>query len=72
MANPASGVSSTQQTAQVAQTSQSTPVRKQSAPNQTGAPQDTVTISAAGKTASQAQSAAQNQPAGGDPDQDGK
>jgi hypothetical protein len=65
MANPIAGVSNAQHVAQVAQTAQPT---KQQAPAKTAAPHDTVTISPAGKAASQAQ---QGQQAAGDGDHGG-
>jgi hypothetical protein len=63
MANPVSGVSSTQQTAPVSQTYQEP---KQSGANKgAGAPEDTVTISSAGSAASQAKAPAHSHKGGG-------
>ena len=51
MANPVSGITSTHQAAEIAQT---TPTPKQTGGNKgAGAPEDTVTISSAGSAASQ-------------------
>jgi hypothetical protein len=72
MANAIGGVSSTQQTAEVTASYQAAPTPKQNSANNTGTPQDTVTISSAGRAASQAQAAAQNGKTGGDADHDGK
>jgi hypothetical protein len=70
MANPVSGVSSTQQAAPVSQAYQ-TP--KQNGANKAGgATEDTVTISSAGSAASQPKAPTQNQKGGADADHDGK
>jgi hypothetical protein len=63
MANPVSGVSSTQQAAPIAETYQAP---KQSGANKgAGAPEDTVTISSAGSAASQAKAPAHSHKGGG-------
>ena len=63
MANPVSGVTSTQQAAPVSQTNQAP---KQSGANKgAGTPEDTVTISSAGSAASQAKAPAHNHKGGG-------
>jgi hypothetical protein len=74
MANPIGSVQNAQQAAQVSATEahQKTPTPKQNAANNTGTPQDTVTISNAAKAASQASAPGQGQKAGGDADHDGK
>ena len=73
MANAIGGVSNAQQAAEVGGGAyQNTPTPKQNSANNTGTPQDTVTISTAGRAASQAQAAAQNGKTGGDADHDGK
>jgi len=71
MANPIGGVTNALQAAPVSQNSQANQTPKQNAQN-TGAPQDTVTISNAGRAASQAQAPKQNQQAAADTGQKGK
>jgi hypothetical protein len=72
MANAIVGVSNTHHAAEVTQSYQAAPTPKQNAANNTSAPQDTVTISSAGKAASQAQPAGQGGKTAGDADHDGK
>jgi hypothetical protein len=72
MANAIGGVSNAQQVAEVSASHQAAPTPKQNSANNTGAPQDTVTISSAGRAASQAKAAGQTAKAGGDADHDGK
>jgi len=70
MANHVSGVSNPQQAAQVEAQKQAQAAKP--APKAgTAAPQDTVNISAAGRAASQAQTAAKPQLTAGDVDHDG-
>lgn len=70
MANPVNGVSSLQQATQVAAQNQAQ-AAKPAPKAATAAPKDTVNISAAGKAANQAQTAAKPQQASGDADHDG-
>ena len=72
MSNAIGGVSNAQQAVEVTASQQSAPTPKQNSANNTGIPQDTVTISSAGRAASQSQPAGQNSKAGGDADHDGK
>jgi hypothetical protein len=71
MANAIGGVSNAQQAAEVTASHQGAPTAKQKSANNTGTPQDTVTISSAGRAASQAQPAGQNGKAGGDAEHGG-
>jgi len=71
MANPIGGVTNALQAAQVSPNYQTNQTPKQNAQN-AGVPQDTVTISNAGRAASQAQAPTQNQHAAADTGQKGK
>lgn len=70
MANAIGGVSNAQQTAEISASHQAAPTSKQKSANNTGTPQDTVTISSAGKAASQSQPPGQSAKAS-DGDHDG-
>jgi hypothetical protein len=68
MANPVSGITTTQQ---VPETTHAYQPPKQNGASKGGATEDTVTISSAGSAASQTKAATQNQK-GADADHDGK
>ena len=70
MANAIGGVSNAQHVAATQYQASQPP--KQNSTNNSGAPQDTVTISNAARAASQAQPAGQSSQTGGDSDHDGK
>jgi len=71
MANAIGGVSNAQHAAEVSASHQTAPTPKQNSANNTGTPQDTVTISSAGRAASQAQPAGQNGKTGGEAEHGG-